>query len=254
MTGRMAAFYLPVDSPVHRLPPQCKLLAAIAFVLAVVSTPRERLWAFAGYAVLLAGVAATARVPLGVVARRMLIEVPFVAFAVLLPFVSRGERVEVAGVALSVSGLWAAWNILAKASLGVVASILLAATTEPRDIIRGAQRLRLPHLPTEIATFMLRYGDLIIEEFGRMRTARAARAFEARDLRQIRVLARSIAALFLRSYERGERVYLAMISRGYTGRLPPVPDDVPASGGQWALAAALPAAAAAIAVGAWTLP
>jgi len=69
--------------------------------------------------------------------RRLVVEVPFVAFAVLLPFVSRGEKVDVVGVSLSISGLWGAWNVLAKATLGVATSVLLASTTELRALVPG---------------------------------------------------------------------------------------------------------------------
>ena len=93
------------------------------------------------------------------------------------------------GVSLSVAGLWAGWNILAKATLGVVASILLAATTEPRVILIGAQRLRLPSLLVQIAMFMLRYMDVIMDEMRRMRVARESRGFEARNFRHIPVIA-----------------------------------------------------------------
>ncbi|GAA2114182.1 cobalt ECF transporter T component CbiQ [Actinomadura alba] len=250
-TTSLGRLFLPGATVVHRLPPQCKLVATVAFVLAVVSTPREQVWAFGLYAMLLAAVAATARVPAGVIARRMAIELPFVTFALLMPFVAHGERVTVAGVGLSVSGLWGAWNILVKGTLGVVASILLAATTEARTLLLGVERLRLPSLLTQIATFMLRYTDVIVDELRRMKVARAARGFEARDIRQVGVLARSLAALFLRSYERGERVHLAMVSRGYDGRMPVLHGDARASGAQWATAAALPAAAALVAATAW---
>ncbi|MBC6458725.1 cobalt ECF transporter T component CbiQ [Actinomadura sp. HBU206391] len=246
----MSRLFLPGATVVHRLPPQCKLVATVTFVLAVVSTPREQAWAFGLYAALLAAVAATARVPAGVIARRMAIELPFVTFALLMPFVAHGERVTVAGVGLSVSGLWGAWNILVKGTLGVVASILLAATTEPRALLLGIERLRLPSLLTQIATFMLRYADVVLDELRRMKVARAARGFEARGIRDVGVLARSLGALFLRSYERGERVYLAMVSRGYEGRMP-AHRDVGASGGQWATAAVVPAAAALVAATAW---
>lgn len=64
------------------------------------------------------------------------------------------------------------------------------------------------------------------------------------------MLAKSVGALFLRSYERGERVHLAMVSRGYDGRMP-VLHDVGASAAQWSLAAALPLAAAAVTLAAW---
>lgn len=243
--GHRHDLYLPGDSPVHRLPPQCKLLAVFAFAVVVVATPRERFWAFAVYAALLGGVALAARVPVGHVLRRMVIELPFVLFAFLIPVIGMGERTTVLGVSLSVQGLWAAWNILVKATLGVIASILLAATTEPRVILVGAQRLRLPSLLVQIAMFMLRYMDVIVEEMRRMRVARESRGFEARNFRQIPVIARSAGALFIRSYERGERVHLAMLSRGYAGRMPII-QDISASIGQWAAALVLPVVALAV--------
>ncbi|MEU7741878.1 cobalt ECF transporter T component CbiQ [Nonomuraea sp. NPDC049158] len=243
--GHHHQLYLAGDSVVHRLPPQCKLLAVAAFAIVVVATPRERFWAFGLYAVLLAGVALAARVPLTYVLRRMVVELPFVLFAFLIPVIGLGERTSVLGVSLSVAGLWAGWNILAKATLGVVASILLAATTEPRVILIGAQRLRLPSLLVQIAMFMLRYMDVIMDEMRRMRVARESRGFEARNFRHIPVIARSAGALFIRSYERGERVHLAMLSRGYSGRMPMM-DEISGSVGQWATALALPGMALAV--------
>ncbi|GLZ13601.1 cobalt ECF transporter T component CbiQ [Actinomadura sp. NBRC 104425] len=251
--GHAHRLYLPGASPVHRLPPQCKLVAVLVFVAAVVATPRERIWAFAGYALLLAAVAAVARVPYGVVLRRTLIELPFVVFALLMPFVASGERVTWLGLSVSEAGLWGAWNILAKGTLGVVASILLAATTEPRLLLLGVERLRMPQPIVQIAAFMLRYADVVAGELRRMRIARASRGFEARDVRDAGVLARSLGALFLRSYERGERVHLAMVSRGYDGRMPAW-HAVGATAAQWTAAAALPAAAALIAAAAWIIP
>lgn len=242
--------YRPGDTAVHRLPPQCKLVAVLAFVLVVVSTPQTYFWAFGGYAALLAGVTMLADVPFSAVARRMVVEVPFVAFAVLLPFVSRGEQIEVLGVSVSQSGMLGAWNILAKASLGVIASILLAATTEPRVLLLGIERLHMPRLMVQIMQFMLRYTDVIGSEMHRMRIARESRAFQARDIRQLSVVAHSAGALFIRSYERGERVHLAMLSRGYHGVMPAV-TDLRASSSSWAAAALLPGVALVIAATAW---
>ncbi|GAA0947645.1 cobalt ECF transporter T component CbiQ [Nonomuraea longicatena] len=247
--GHHHDLYFPGGSPVHRLPAHCKLLAVAAFAVVVVATPRAEFWAFACFAALLAGVAALARIPPGFVLRRMAIEVPFVVFAFLIPVIGLGERVTVLGLSLSVPGLWAAWNILAKATLGVAASVLLAATTPPRMILLGARRLRVPALLVEIAMFMLRYLDVIVDEMRRMRIARESRGFEARSFRRFPVLARAAGALFIRSYERGERVHLAMLSRGYEGQIP-IFRDLSASAGQWAAALALPAAAGAVLLGA----
>jgi cobalt/nickel transport system permease protein len=250
--GHAHKLYLHGASPVHALPAHCKLAAVVCFVLAVVSTPREAMWAFGMYAVLLAAVARAARVPYGHWLKRMLIEVPFVAFAVLMPFVARGPYTEVAGVTLSSAGLWGAWNILAKGTLGVAASVLLASTTELRELLLGMQRLRLPPLLVQIASFMIRYGDVIADEMRRMRVARLSRGFSARGVRQWGVLAKSAGALFIRSYERGERVHLAMVSRGYTGTMPFV-DEVAATRAQWAGAALLPFAALVVCLMGWAL-
>jgi cobalt/nickel transport system permease protein len=97
------------------MPPHCKLVAVLGFVVVVVSTPREAVWAFAAYAALLGAVAAVARVSPWFVLRRLVIEVPFVAFAFLMPFVVPGEQTRLLGVEVSVPGLWGAWNVLAKA-------------------------------------------------------------------------------------------------------------------------------------------
>ncbi|MEU3851947.1 cobalt ECF transporter T component CbiQ [Streptomyces sp. NPDC029554] len=250
--GHAHKLYRHGHSPVHGLPPHTKLAAVFAFVVVVVSTPREAMWAFALYAVLLGVVAFVARVPAAFLLRRLLIEVPFVAFAVLMPFVAEGDRVEVLGLSLSVNGLWGAWNVLAKGTLGVAASVLLAATTELRELLLGLQRLKLPPLLVQIASFMIRYGDVISDEMRRMRIARESRGFEARGVRHWGVLAKSAGALFIRSYERGERVHLAMLSRGYAGSMPVI-DEVTASRAQWSYALALPGAALAVCLLGWTL-
>lgn len=246
MAGRVERLYLPRETPVHRLGAQCKIVAVLAFVIAVVLTPPTAYPAFAGYAALLVAVAALARIPAGTIARRMLVETPFVVFALAMPLLTPGPRVQVAGLALSEPGLVSAWNVLAKATIGVVASILLAATTDLRDMLIGLERLRLPNLLVQIISFMIRYLDVLADEIERMRIARLARGFEARDLRQLPVLARSLGTLFIRAYERGERVHLAMLSRGYTGQLPLAAPAVPLS--HWTAALLLPAAAAVISV------
>ncbi|HQR26190.1 MAG TPA: cobalt ECF transporter T component CbiQ [Nocardioides sp.] len=209
-------------SRVHRAPAHLKLLALVGFMLVVVATPREWYAAFALYAALLLGVAVMSGVPLGYLLKRLVIETPFVLFALLVPFVATGPQVEVLGVSVSEPGLLAAWGLLVKGTLGVLASLTLAATTEPDQILRGLERLRMPELIVQIMGFMIRYLDVVTAELGRMTTAMRSRGYDPRSPRHWPVLARALGALFIRSYERGERVHLAMLSRGYTGTLPRV--------------------------------
>ena len=209
MTGHAQhLLYHPGDSPVHRLPAQVKIVAALSTVLCVVATPREEFWAFGLYLVLVVAVGRVARVPVGHFAKRAFIEIPFVLVAVLMPVLG------------GTAGALAGWNILAKGTLGVLTSLTLAATTTPRDLIVGLQRLRTPAALTTIATLMLRYLEVIAGEARRMRLARISRGHDPRFLWQVGATARGIGDLFTRSFERGERVHLAMLSRGWTGAMP----------------------------------
>lgn len=209
-------------SRVHRAPAHLKLLALLGFMLVVVATPRTWYAAFAVEALVLLGVVLASRVPLTYLLPRMVVEVPFAVFAVLVPFISHGPRTEVLGVTVSEPGLVAAIALLLKGTLGVLASLTLAATTEPQDVLRGLERLRMPEQIVQIMGFMIRYLDVVTDELSRMMTALRSRGCDPRSPRHWPVLARSLGALFIRSYERGERVHLAMLSRGYDGRLPSV--------------------------------
>ncbi|SDL07792.1 cobalt/nickel transport system permease protein [Nocardioides sp. YR527] len=202
------------------MPAHLKVLALIGFMLIVVATPREWFAAYAFFLAVLVTVGAVARVRPGWVLKRMVVETPFVVFAVLMPFIAHGPRVEVLGLSLSESGLLSAWGLLVKGTLGVIAGLLLAATTTPQELVHGLERLRLPQQLVQIMAFMVRYLEVVTDEMRRMAVARASRGFEARNPLHWPVLARSVGALFIRSFERGERVHLAMVSRGYTGRMP----------------------------------
>ena len=236
------SLYLHGHTRVHELPAHVKVVSLLLFVLVVVATPAELRWTFLGYAMLLAVVARVAEVPFPTIARRMTVEVPFLFFALLMPFLAGGETVEVLGLQLSQRGLAAAFAILVKATLGVIASILLAATTTPHDLLLGLQRLRMPELIVQIASFMIRYAEVISGELGRMAIARQSRCFEARGPKAWRVLGQSAGALFIRSYERGERVHLAMLSRGFQGRMP-FTQTVITAPAQWVGGLALPVGA-----------
>lgn len=218
--GHTHALYVHEHSPAHRLAAEAKIVATLAMVVAVAVTPRRAIWAFAIYVVLIVGLARLSRVSLRFLLARLVAVVPFVLFALFIPFIASGETTVVFGIAISVEGLWGAWNVMAKSVLGASASILLTATTEVTDIIRGLGVVRVPMVFTSIATFMIRYLELVSEELGRMRVAMTARGYDPRWLAQARPIATSAGALFVRSYERGERAHAAMMSRGFTGVMP----------------------------------
>jgi cobalt/nickel transport system permease protein len=207
-------------SPIHRAPAHLKLLALVGFMLMVVATPHGSWQVFVAEALVLLAVIGVSRVPLTYLAPRMVIELPFAVFALLMPFISHGPRTEVLGIVVSEPGLHAGLALLVKGSIGVLASLTLAATTEPQDVLRGLERLRMPDLIVQIMGFMIRYLEVVTGELSRMLVAMRSRGCEPRSPKHWPTLARAMGALFIRSYERGERVHLAMLSRGYEGRLP----------------------------------
>jgi cobalt/nickel transport system permease protein len=207
-------------SPIHRAAPQVKLLALFGFVVSVVATPPLTFWAFSAHILILLAVLAISGVPSRFFLSRLAIDIPFVLFALVLPFVGADPRADVGPFSVSIAGLVGAWNLLAKATLGAGASVLLAATTEVPDLLKGLERLRVPRVLVAIAAFMIRYLEVIAGELRRTRTAMTARGYDPSWLAQARPLAASAGALFVRSYERGERVHQAMLARGYQGEMP----------------------------------
>ena len=220
-------------------------MSALLFVIVVVATPIQNLVAYSLFFLILLILIRLAKLPYRTVFIRSLVEIPFVLFALLMPFFGTGAKVQFLGLELYEAGIWAGAGIVAKGTIGVITAIILSASTSAREILIGLEKLRVPAPLVSIATFMLRYLNVINDELGRMRIARESRGFEERVLRSWRILAQTVGALFIRSYERGERVYLAMLSRGYIGAMPKLSDE---KDSKLAVALVLPGAAALVSI------
>jgi cobalt/nickel transport system permease protein len=195
-----------LSSPIHRLDPRAKTVGLLAVTFVAVTTP-VALWpVFGACAAALAVVALLARVPARVLwTRGRIVLLPVALVALLAPL----------------TGSWeVAAGVGAKATIGVVAAVLLGATTAFPALLRGLESLRMPRLMVLIAGLMYRYLFVVVEEVGRMRAALASRAYRPRTAVQAAPIGRAAGTLFLRSYLRGERVHLAMLARGYDGRMP----------------------------------
>lgn len=216
--------YSDGDSFIHRLDPRTKFITTLVFILAVVSTPLERWQPFALYLFLIAALLLLSKVPILYVLRRSLVIMPFVLMiAIFIPFFKEGE---VAGsyniwfwqVSVTYSGLQVLVNIVIKAWLSVLSLILLTSTTKITNLLKGLEQLRMPRVMVMILSFMYRYIFVLVDEVMRMRQARDSRNFGGKRLWQIRAIGNMIGTLFIRSYERGERVYAAMVARGFDGQ------------------------------------
>ena len=217
--------------PIHRFDVRLKLILAVAAIIAVALLPTGSGVAF--MVVWLTTVALSIIAKLGPwrLVRGSVIVLPFAIVALPLIFTRPGEpifSVDIGPLGLTATreGLRDALSIVARSWLSVQVALLLAYTTPFPALIEALRALRLPALLVSIISFMYRYLAVIGDEAMRLGRARAARS--AGDgpaglsglAWRARVTGGIVGSLFVRSYERSERVYAAMLARGFTGALP----------------------------------
>lgn len=214
-------------SLIHRLDPRLKLAATLAFVLAASTTPPQAWPAFVLLALLAVAIVLIAEVPLGEGLKHSAIVLPFAGMvAISLPFTQAGEVLWAWhplgwDITLTDQGLRLFAVVLIKAWLSIMVSGLLVATTPFQDLLRAMRSLRVPAVLTTTISFMYRYLFVLTGEAMRLQTAREARSVGSgrTPCWRATVLGSMIGSLFIRSYERSERIYAAMLSRGFAGEI-----------------------------------
>ncbi len=106
-------------------------------------------------------------------------------------------------------------NLLIKATLSLWILTLLIHLTPFPEFVTGLRRLRFPPIWVDLFAFLFRYFSVLTDEWRRMQLARQARLFRPGRRRELLLLARSLGSLFIRAFERAERVHRAMLARGY---------------------------------------
>jgi cobalt/nickel transport system permease protein len=210
-------------SVLHALDPRAKLVAAGVLVLAVVLSPPLRPLEFALLCGVLLAAALVGRLPLGWVLKRTALVIPIAGtIALFAPLAHSGGALTVGGVVGSYAGDgWvAAWAIVSKAWLSVLVTVVLSGTTPAPQLIRGLQALRMPAVFVTLFSFIYRYLDVFRSQLRSLHTALDSRAPSMGRLRRWRVYGNLGGNLFIRAYDRGERIHAAMLSRGFDGTLP----------------------------------
>ena len=210
-----------IDSPIHRWDPRAKVASILVLIFSVVMVESVRV-ALLGLALSMAVLLAS-RLPLRDVARRARWPVIFILpIFFILPFTGGGERtVAVSAVDLSLDGLLLGSLILARGVSAVLLAYPLFATSPFNITVQALRGLRFPEVVLQIFLFTYRYLFLLSEEMRSIEKSLASKSFAKRtDLRTAKVIGTALGMLFVRSYERSERIYRAMVSRGYDGALP----------------------------------
>lgn len=214
----------------YRADARVKILIALAFAFGITTVPEGSWAAFAGFGIFALAAIAASKLPPRLVFGRALLALPFVAAAVPLIFTREGNTifsVPLVGWTASIEGLTSVASIMLRSWLAVLMAIVLTSCTTPIDLLRGLERLRTPRILAATIFFMYRYLFVIGGEGQRLMRARDSRsAISDRDLKaggtvgwRGKVLGNMVGSLFIRSYERSERIYAAMQARGYDGSI-----------------------------------
>ena len=211
-----------ICSPVHDLDPRAKTIGALLLIVGIVLGPPPQLLEFAFVAALLLVLTLMARLPLAAILVRTALVLPVaVGIALFAPLANVAGAWGAEGVAHAYQTGWVlSWSIVSKAWLGAFTVILLAATTPPPLLFKGLSSMHVPSVFMTMLTFLYRYADVLRGQLHSMRRAVASRGPSIRGLRLVALYGNLAGAMFIRAYERGERVHAAMLSRGYDGTLP----------------------------------
>jgi cobalt/nickel transport system permease protein len=214
-----------LGGPLHRIEARAKIVFSLAAMLCVVTTPAVEFERMGLYAVTAFALVLVSFVPASKVLGNSLVVLPFsLTVAFFLPFMREGRTVwsvELGPFLLRVTdtGLWALGNVVWKSWLCALLLGLLSATTDFPRLIRAMGRLGCPDVLAMTIALTFRYIFVIRDEFKRMMLARSLRTRRHSVMADLRAMGHLSGGLLIRSFERAERVYAAMLLRGYDGRV-----------------------------------
>ena len=207
------------ETCVHRLDPRAKVIAAILFLLTVVSFPKYEIVALAPFFLYPVLLITVGELPVWFIVKKIIVVSPFAVFiGIFNPLLDTRAIIPVPG--FSVSAGWVSFfSILLKFTLTISAALLLIATTSFPGVCHALRRLGFPALFVSQLLFLYRYLFVLMEEAMRIIRARDMRSFGSHGT-GVKVFVRLIGVLFLRTVDRAERIYFAMLSRGFQGDIP----------------------------------
>ena len=220
-----------IDSILSRLNSRTKTVSFFVFIFFIIFTSPDSTLSFTLYALLLIVLVVLSQIPILYIFKRCLVVIPFILMtSVFLPFWRQGETISLFHIGnfqvnVAATG-WAMFQgVVIKGILSVTCLTLLTTSTPFPQLLAALENFKVPKVITMILSFMYRYIFLIEDEAMKMwRAMKSRRAGSSRRL-HFRAIANMIGILFIRSFERGEAVYLAMCSRGFNGTVKRSMDD-----------------------------
>jgi cobalt/nickel transport system permease protein len=209
------------DTAIHRLDPRTKVIVALAFIITIVSFPKYEISGLIPFFLFPVVVFALGDIPVWIILKKTLLVSVFAVFIGLFNPLLDTKVVFYFG-GFPVTGGWISFfSISLKFILTMSAVLLLISTTSFPGISCALGKLGVPTIFIAQLLFLYRYLFVLLEEMMRMARARDVRSF-GREGHGIRVFIHIIGTLFIRTMERAERIYHAMLSRGFSGNMPSI--------------------------------
>lgn len=207
------------DTVIHRLDPRGKIISTMLFILTVVSYPKYEILSLIPYFIFPVLIMTLSGTPPLFILKKVLIVSPFAIFIGIFNPLLDTASISISG-GVQISAGWISFlSIIIKFTLTISSALLLIATTSFPAICGGLNSLGVPAAFTSQLFFLYRYLFVLIEETMRMVRARDLRTFDTGHM-GMKVFVRLTGILFIRTVERAERVYGAMLSRGFRGQMP----------------------------------
>ncbi len=213
---------------IHQLDPRVKVLVAVLFIVSTALLPDGAWFAYLISWLLVIALGLAAQIQPSFLVKRSLLVLPFIMAAVTVIFTLPGNVVWRGpwGLTISDAGLVRFFSILFRSWISVQVAVLLTATTRFPDVLHALRHLKVPAILVAILAFMYRYLFVLADEVTRLLNARAARSAQlpgqaaGRNVWwRARIAGNMVGQLLVRSLARSDRVYQAMLARGYRGEL-----------------------------------
>jgi len=199
-------------SAIHRLDTRVKLFLSVTLFLAVILTRSSHWHKFLAYFLVILVLIFVSHASTKAFARKLLFLAPLIAFLAASVFLFSNRS--------ATANIMILWNLTVKSILCYLTMALLASTTEFYHLIQSLEHIRVPRVVTGVLTFAYRYVFILTKEAERQRRAREARTFGKQSKRErVRVTAGLLPQMFFRALERSERIYAAMLARGFDGKI-----------------------------------
>ena len=223
--------YHDTKSFIHRLDPRVKAVVTVAFILSNALLPDGAWLAFGFSWLFLLFVNSFSNLGIGFTFKRSFVALPFALVAVTVLFSIPGKAITMFhflmwNLTVTDMGLLRFMTILVRSWLSVQMAIMLVSVARFPDIVHALEHLRVPAILTTIIAFLYRYLFVLVDEVFRLLRAREARSAAVVGARsgggvmwRAGIAGNMAGQLFLRSYERSDRVYNSMLARGYSGHL-----------------------------------